>query len=174
MQERANAVTFKGNPLTVIGPQLKAGDQAPDFACVTQALEVIGLSKTPAKARLFSVVPSLDTPVCSAQTKRFEESIAGLKDKVACYTISLDQPFAQKRFCGAENISNMQTLSDVHDQSFGKNYGMLIKGLPIPLLARGVFVVDKNGKIAYAEYVKEVVDQPNYDKAIEALKAAAG
>ncbi|MCI0464270.1 MAG: thiol peroxidase [Gemmataceae bacterium] len=174
MQERANAVTFKGNPLTVIGPQLKAGDQAPDFACVTQGLEVIGLSKTPARARLFSVVPSLDTPVCSAQTKRFDEGIAALGDKIASYTISLDMPFAQKRFCGAENISNMQTLSDVHDQSFGKNYGMLIKGLPIPLLARGVFVVDKNGKIVYAEYVKEVTDHPNYDKALEALKAAAG
>src|SRR5262245_6209322 len=174
MQERANAVTFKGNPLTVIGPQLKAGDQAPDFACVTQGLEVIGLSKTPSRARLFSVVPSLDTPVCSAQTKRFDHSIAALGDKVASYTISLDMPFAQKRFCGAESISNMQTLSDLHDQSFGKNYGVLIEGLPIPLLSRAVFIVDKGGKITYCEYVPEVASHPNYDKAMEALKAAAG
>jgi thiol peroxidase len=174
MEKRANAVTFKGNPLTLVGKQLKAGDQAPDFACVSQGLEVITLAKTPSKARLFSVVPSLDTPVCSMQTKKFEESIGSLKDKAACYTISLDMPFAQKRFCGAEHISNMQTLSDVHDESFGKNYGVLIEGLPIPLLARSIFVVDKSGKITYCEYVREVAEHPNYEKALEALKAAAG
>ena len=174
MQERANAVTFKGNPLALVGPELKAGDQAPDFACVTQGLEVIGLAKTGNKARLFSVVPSLDTPVCSQQTKRFEEALASLKDKVATYTISLDLPFAQKRFCGAEGISNMQTLSDAHDGSFGRNYGVLIKGLPIPLLARAIFVLDASGKITYAEYVREVAEHPNYDAAIAALKAAAG
>ena len=173
MQERANAVTFKGNPLSAIGPQLKAGDGAPDFACVTQGLEVVGLKNTPGKARLFSVVPSLDTPVCSIQTKRFEESIASLGDKVACYTISLDLPFAQKRFCTEEKVANMQTLSDVHNQSFGKNYGPLIEGLPIPLLARSIFVVDKNGSITYVEYVPEVASHPNYDKALEALKAAS-
>ena len=174
MQERANAVTFKGNPLTAVGPELRPGDSAPDFACVTQGLEVVGLAQTPGKARLFSVVPSLDTPVCSAQTKRFEETLGALKDRVACYTVSVDLPFAQKRFCGEQNITTMQTLSDAHDGSFGKNYGVLIKGLPIPLLARSIFVVDKNGKIAYSEYVKEVTDHPNYDKALEALRAAAG
>src|SRR5262245_27768638 len=174
MRARANAVTFKGKPLSAVGPQLKAGDSAPDFACVTQGLEVVGLKNTPGKARLFSVVPSLDTPVCSTQTKRFEESVASLGDKVACYTISLDLPFAQKRFCGAENIRTMQALSDTHDQSFGKNYGVLIKGLPIPLLARSIFVVDRGGKITYCEYVREVASEPNYDKAMEALKAAAG
>jgi thiol peroxidase len=174
MEKRANAVKFKGNPLTLVGPQLKAGDQAPDFACVNQGLEVITLAKTGGKARLFSVVPSLDTPVCSMQTKKFEESIGGLKDKAACYTISLDMPFAQKRFCGAEHIDNMQTLSDVHNESFGKNYGVLIEGLPIPLLSRSIFVVDKNGKITYCEYVGEVTEHPNYDKALAALKAAAG
>jgi thiol peroxidase len=175
MEKRANAGTFKGNPLTLAGKQLKAGDQAPDFACVNQGLEIITLAKTPAKARLFSVVPSLDTPVCSLQTKKFEESIGALKDKVACYTVSLDMPFAQKRFCGAEHISNMQTLSDVHNGSFGTNYGVrIIEGLPIPLLARTIFVVDKSGKITYCEYVKEVADHPNYEKALEALKAAAG
>src|SRR5690349_20512942 len=113
MNKRPNAVTFKGNPQTLVGPQLKPGDKAPDFACVTGSLEIVGINKTPAKARLFSVVPSLDTPVCSQQTKRFEESLGALKDKVASYTVSLDLPFAQKRFCSAENVSTMQTLPDV-------------------------------------------------------------
>jgi thioredoxin-dependent peroxiredoxin len=174
MQKRSNAVTFKGKPATLVGPQLKPGDKAPDFACVTGSLEVVGLSQTPPKARLFSVVPSLDTGVCSEQTKRFEQALTGLKDKVASYTVSLDLPFAQKRFCSAENISNMQTLSDVHNHSFGQNYGVLIEGLPIPLLSRSIFVVDKSGKISYVEYVPEVTSHPNYDKAIAALKAAAG
>src|SRR5271163_5352606 len=110
MQKRANAVTFKGNPLTLVGPQLKPGDKAPDFACVTSGLEILGVAGTPAKARLFSVVPSLDTPVCSEQTRKFDKEVATLKDKVACYTVSLDLPFAQKRFCGEANIANMQTL----------------------------------------------------------------
>ncbi len=174
MQKRPNAVTFKGNPLALVGPQLKVGDKAPDFACVTSGLEVVGLSKTPARTRLFSVVPSLDTPVCSQQTKRFEEGLASLKDKVACYTVSLDLPFAQKRFCTAENISTMQTLSDVHNRSFGQNYGVLIEGLPLPLLSRAVFVVDGGGKITYVEYVPEVTSHPNYDNALAALRAAAG
>jgi thiol peroxidase len=174
MQKRANAVTFKGNPQTLVGPQLKAGDKAPDFACLSSSLEVIGIGKTPAKARMFCAVPSLDTGVCSEETKKFDQAIASFKDKVACYTISLDLPFAQKRFCTAENVSNMQTLSDVHDHSFGQNYGVLIEGLPLPLLSRSVFVVDKDGKITYAEYVPEVTSHPNYEKAVAALKAAAG
>ncbi len=174
MQKRPNAVTFKGKPFTLVGPQLKPGDKAPDFACVTSALEVIALNQTPGKARLFSVVPSLDTGVCSEQTKKFEQSIAGLKEKTACYTISLDMPFAQKRFCSAENISNMQTISDVHNHSFGQSYGVLIEGLPIPLLSRAIFVLDKTGKITYVEYVPEVTTHPNYDNAIAALRAAAG
>src|SRR4051812_44908703 len=170
MQKRPNAVTFKGNPHTLVGPQLKAGDKAPDFHGLN-GLEIVTLAKTPAKARLFSVVPSLDTPVCSMQTKKFEESLAALKDKVAAYTISLDLPFAQGRFCTAEHISTMKTLSDTHDQSFGKNYGVLIEGLNFPLLTRAVFVVDKNNKITYCEYVPAVPDHPNYEKAMEALKA---
>ena len=173
MQKRANAVTFKGNPHTLVGPQLKAGDKAPDFTCLS-GLDKVTLASTPAKPRLFSVVPSLDTPVCSMQTKKFDEQIAALKDKAACYTISLDLPFAQKRFCGAENIHNMQTLSDVHNQSFGTSYGVLIEGLPIPLLSRAVFVVDKNNKITYCEYVPEVTAEPKYEPAMAALKAAAG
>src|SRR5262249_48913471 len=114
---------------------------------------------------------SLDTPVCSEQTRKFDQALASHKDKLACYTVSLDMPFAQKRFCSAEHISNMQTLSDVHNQSFGKNWGVLIEGLPLPLLSRAVFVVDRNGKITYAEYVPDVPAHPNYEKALEAVKA---
>lgn len=172
MQKRANAVTFKGGPITLVGPALKVGDTAPDFACLA-GLDKVTLSGTPAKARLFSVVPSLDTPVCSTQTKKFEEAIGGLGDKAASYTVSLDLPFAQKRFCGDAKITNMKTLSDVHNQSFGQNYGVLIEGLPLPLLTRAVFVVDKSNKITYVEYVSEVTSEPNYDAALAALKSAA-
>ena len=174
MQKRAEAVTFKGKPLTLVGPQLKAGDRAPDFECVSSGLEIVNLAKTPGKARMFSAVPSLDTPVCSEQTKRFDQALAELKDKVACYTISLDMPFAQKRFCSSENISNMQTLSDTRNHSFGQNYGVLIEGLPMPLLSHAVFIADKTGKLSYVEYVPEVASHPNYDKAMEALRAVAG
>jgi thioredoxin-dependent peroxiredoxin len=173
MEKRPGAVTFKGQKFTLVGPQLKPGDKAPNFACVTSGLEVIGLDKTPAKTRLFSVVPSLDTPVCSEQTRKFEGAVGSLKDKVAAYTISLDLPFAQKRFCASENISNVQTLSDTHNHSFGQNYGVLIEGLPLALLSRAVFVVDKTGKITYAEYVLDVPAHPNYDNALAALKAAS-
>ena len=174
MEKQANAVTFKGKPLALVGKKLKVGDAAPDFACVTPGLEIVGIAKTPAKARMFSVVPSLDTPVCNQQTHKFDEGIAALGDKVACYTISLDLPFAQKRFCTAENIKSMQTLSDVHDQSFGKNWGVLIEGLPLALLSRAVFVVDASGKISYVEYVPSVPAHPNYDAALAAVKAVAG
>jgi thiol peroxidase len=172
MQKRENAVTFKGKPFTLVGPQLKVGDKAPDFQALN-GLEVFTLGNTPAKGRMFSVVPSLDTPVCSEQTHKFESGIAALKDKVACYTISLDLPFAQKRFCTTENITNMQTLSDVHNHSFGQSYGVLIEGLPLLLLSRSIFVLDKSSKITYVEYVNEVTSHPNYEKALEALKAVS-
>ena len=174
MQKRQGAVKFKGNPTTLVGPQVKPGDKAPEFKCLNQGLGAVALADTPAKARMFSVVPSLDTPVCSTQTKKFEDGIKGLGDKVACYTVSLDLPFAQKRFCTAEAVNNMQTLSDVHNHSFGQNYGVLIEGLPLPLLSRAVFVLDKAGKVTYAEYVPEVTSHPNYDAAMAALKAVAG
>jgi thiol peroxidase len=174
MEKRQNAVTFKGEGKTLVGPKLKAGDKAPDFAVLNQGLELVTLAKTPAKVRLFSVVPSLDTPVCSQQTKKFDETLGSYKDKLACYTISLDLPFAQKRFCSAEHIGNMQTLSDVHNHSFGQSYGVLIEGLPLPLLSRAVFVVDRNGTITYAEYVPEVTSHPNYDAALAAVKSVVG
>jgi thiol peroxidase len=165
-------VKFKDKMYPLVGPQLKAGDAAPEFECVS-GLEIRTLASTPKKARLFSVVPSLDTPVCSQQTKKFDEAVGAFKDRVACFTISLDMPFAQGRFCTDQKITNMQNLSDVHDHSFGKNYGVLIEGLPIPLFSRAIFVLDKNNKIAYCEYVPEVGVHPNYDNAIAALKAAA-
>src|SRR4051794_6247134 len=164
MAKRPGAVTFKGGPITLVGPQIKPGDKAPDFKCL-RGLDAVTLADTPAKARMFSVVPSLDTPVCSTQTKKFEDTIKTLGEKVACYTVSLDLPFAQKRFCTGENIVNMQTLSDVHDQSFGQNWGVLLEGLPLALLTRAVFVVDKNGTVTYAEYVPEVTSEPNYEAA---------
>src|SRR5437016_2915548 len=108
MQKRPNAVEFRNKKYALVGPELKAGDIAPNFACLTPGLEVIGLPQTPAMVRLFSVVPSLDTPVCSAQTKKFEQFLGTVKDKVICYTVSLDLPFAQKRFCTTENLSQMQ------------------------------------------------------------------
>jgi thiol peroxidase len=172
MSKREGAVKFKGNPVTLAGPEVKAGDKAPDFKTL-KGLDAVTLADTPAKARLFSVVPSLDTPVCSTQTKKFDEGLKALGDKVAAYTVSLDLPFAQKRFCTDAGIGTMTTLSDVHDQSFGKNWGVLIEGLPLPLLARSVFVVDKSGKVTYAEYVSEVTSEPNYDAALAALKAVA-
>jgi thioredoxin-dependent peroxiredoxin len=168
----SRTVAFKGSPKNLVGPEIKVGDKAPNFTCVNGALELVSLDKTPAQVRLFSVVPSLDTPVCSEQTKKFDEALAAKKDKVACYTISLDLPFAQKRFCTDKHISNMQTISDVRDQSFGKSYGVLIEGLPIPLLSRAVFVLDKGGKVTYAEYVPEVTSHPNYEKALAAIDKA--
>ena len=177
MEKRPNAVKFKDKLYTLIGPQLKAGDKAPDFTCVVNVLELATLAKTPAKPRLFSVVPSLDTPVCSMQTKKFDEALGAYKDKLACYTVSLDLPFAQKGFCTENHITNMVTLSDVHNQSFGKNWGVLIEpgeGLPFALLSRAVFVVDGGGKITYAEYVPDVPQHPNYENALAAVRTVVG
>jgi thiol peroxidase len=172
MANMTREVKFKDKMLKLVGPEVKVGDKAPDFACAA-VLDVVTLANTPAKARMFSVVPSLDTPVCSEQTRKFDAAVADLKDKAVCYTVSLDMPFAQKRFCTEANIANMQNLSDMHNMSFGKNYGVLIEGLAVPLLSRAIFVVDKNNKVTYTEYVPEVGQHPNYDKATAALRAAA-
>ena len=175
MQKRPGAVKFKGNPFTLIGPEIKKGEKAPDFKCANGAATTLGLAETPAKARLFSVVPSLDTPVCNIQTHKFDKEIAALGDKVACFTVSLDLPFAQARFCGdsANPIKTIKTLSDAHNHSFGHNYGVLLEGLAVPLLTRAVFVVDKSGTVTYVEYVPEVTSEPNYEAALTALKAVA-
>lgn len=173
MQKRPSAVTLKGNGVDLIGPQLKPGDKAPEFTCASGLMETLSLNQTGGKARLFSVVPSLDTPVCSTQTKKFNEQLAGLADKAACYTVSMDLPMAQGRFCTAEKITNLKNLSDSHNQSFGKNYGVLIDGLAVPLLCRAIFVVDAGGTIKHVEYVGEIASEPNYDAALAALKACA-
>jgi thiol peroxidase len=171
---RKGAVTMKGNPLDLVGPALKAGDKAPEFTCVTEGLAPLTLKDTAGKARLFSVVPSLDTPVCNVQTRKFNEELNALGDKAAAYTVSLDLPFAMKRFCADAGIKNLTNLSDAHNHSFGEHYGVLIQGLPIPLLARAIFVVDAQDVIKYVEIVPEIAQEPNYEAALGALKAAAG
>ncbi len=175
MQKRPGAVKFKGNPFTLIGPEIKKGDKAPDFKVAQGAVATVSLADTPAKARLFSVVPSLDTPVCSIQTRKFDKEIEALGDNVASYTISLDLPFAQARFCSdaGNPIKNVKTLSDAHNHSFGENYGVILEGLAVPVLTRAVFVVDKDGTVAYVEYVPEVTSEPNYEAAMTALKSLA-
>jgi thiol peroxidase len=173
-QTRKGEVTFKGNPIDLVGPRLKPGDKAPDFTCVGAGLTVVKLGDTAGKPRLFNVVPSLDTPVCNTQTRHFSEELQKLGDKVAAYTVSLDLPFAQARWCTDAKVENIKNLSDVHDQSFGEHYGVLIKGLPIPLLARAVIVVGADDTVKYVEYVPEIVQEPDYVPAIEALKAASG
>ncbi len=171
---RKGEVTMKGNPVDLVGPKLQPGATAPDFTCADGGLSLVGLKDSSGKARLFSVVPSLDTPVCNMQTHKFSEALNELGDKVAAFTISLDLPFAMKRFCSEAKIENMTNLSDTHNHSFGEHYGVLIQGLPIPLLARAIFVVDPSDKITHVEYVSEIASEPNYDAALAALKAAAG
>ncbi len=165
----ARTCTLKGNPLTLEGPQLKAGDQAPNATLKKTLADTVKIADTRGKTRIFSVVPSLDTPVCALQTKRFNEEAAKL-DQVDFYTISCDLPTGMARFCGAEGIDpeRFHVLSDHFDCSFGRAYGTLIPDLRIE--CRAVFVVDRTNTIRYAEYVPEVADQPNYDAAIACAK----
>jgi len=156
--------------MTLIGPELRVGDAAPDFDVVSDSLKQVTLAGTGNKIRVFSVVPSLDTPVCDAQTKRFNEE-AGKLDGVDIYTVSMDLPFAQKRWCGAFGVDHIKMLSDHRNGSFGEHYGTLIKELRIE--SRAIFVVDKDNKLRHVEYVKEVGDHPNYDAALAAVRSAA-
>lgn len=167
-QERTGVITFKGNPMTLLGPDVKAGDTAPDFKVVDNGLQPVTLGDTKGKVRLITVVPSLDTPVCDTMTRKFNEQAARLSDDVVVYTVSLDLPFAQKRWCGNAGIEKVKTLSDYQDRSFGLSYGVLIKELK--LLTRSVFVIDKNNKVAYREIVKEVTAEPDYDAALAAAQ----
>ncbi|MGC2658551.1 MAG: thiol peroxidase [Bryobacteraceae bacterium] len=167
--ERPGATTLKGNPMTLIGPALKVGDTAPDFDVVDGGLQSTSLGTTGKGVRIFSVVPSLDTPVCDAQTKRFEDEAQKLS-AIKIYTVSMDLPFAQKRWCGNFGVSHVVMLSDHRSGSFGESYGTLIKELRIE--SRAIFVVDANNKIVYVEYVKEVGDHPNYEAALQAAHSA--
>jgi thiol peroxidase len=169
--ERAGAVTLKGKPLTLVGPELKAGDAAPDFLCVDNELKPVRLAETGGATRVFSVVPSLDTPVCDAQTRRFNEEAAGLP-QVAIYTVSMDLPFAQRRWCGAFGIDKVKMLSDHTEAAFGTAYGTLIKELRLE--SRAIFVVDRHNVIRHAQYVKEVTDFPDYEAALVVARKLAG
>ena len=166
--ERPGATTLRGNPLTLIGPELKAGDAAPDFSLVDNALKPVTLKDTGNRVRIISVVPSLDTPVCDAQTKKFNEAAANLPG-VDIITVSMDLPFAQKRWCGAFGVDKVKMLSDHKDASFGSHYGTLIKELRIE--SRAIFVLDADNKVIHAEYVKEVADFPNYEAALSAARS---
>lgn len=167
-QERTGIITFKGNPMTLLGPEVKVGDAAPDFLVVDNGLQPVTLATNHGKVQLIAVVPSLDTAVCDTMTRKFNEEAAKLPATVTVLTVSLDLPFAQKRWCGNAGIERVQTVSDYQERSFGLNYGMLIKELK--LLARGVFIIDQQGKIAYREIVKEVTAEPDYAAALAAAK----
>ncbi|MHC4553058.1 MAG: thiol peroxidase [Planctomycetota bacterium] len=168
MEERENAVTFQGNPLTLIGSAVEVGQSAPDFSAVGNDLSEVKLSDYAGKTVVISAVPSLDTPVCDTQTRKFNEAAAGLGDNVVILTVSVDLPFAQARWCGAAGVDQVITVSDYQQHDFGKKYGLLIKGLQ--LLSRAVLVVDTAGVVKYQQLVPEVTDEPNYDAALAAVK----
>jgi len=168
MGERANAITMKGNPLTLVGNEVKVGQAAPDFVALDNGLSPVKLSSLQGKTCILVSVPSLDTPVCDMESRRFNEEAGRLGSGVAILIISMDLPFAQKRWCGAAGVSNVQTLSDHRDASFGNAFGVLIKELR--LLARAVFVADKQGILRYSQLVKEVTQEPDYQEVLDALK----
>ena len=168
MQERDGIVTMKGNPITLMGTEPQVGDKAPDFVAIDNDLNPVTFDSFRGKVCIVSSVPSLDTPVCDMETRRFNDEAGRLGDDVEILTISMDLPFAQKRWCGAAGVDRVQTLSDHRDAAFGQAYGVLIKGLR--LLARAVFVVDKEGTIRYIELVKEIASEPDYDSLLTAVK----
>jgi len=165
--ERPKAVTFKGNPVTLVGREVKGGDRASDFTVLDNSLAPVTLKDTAGKVRIISVVPSLDTPVCDQQTRRFNAEAAKLPN-AEILTVSMDLPFAQKRWCGAAGIDKVRTLSDHREASFGLAFGTLIKELR--LNTRAVFVVDQEGTVRYVEYVKEITSHPDYDAALAAAR----
>jgi thiol peroxidase len=168
MKEEKGVITMKGNPLTLMGRSLKVGDRAPDFTVLDNNLSPVNLAAYKGKICVLSSVPSLDTPVCDMETRRFNQEASGLGSNVAILTISMDLPFAQKRWCGSAGVDKVVTLSDHRDASFGTSYGVLIKELR--LLARAVFVLDRAGVIQYVEIVKELTQEPNYQAVLSAVK----
>ena len=160
-------ITFNGDPITLVGPVLRVGDDAPDFLVVDNTLKNVTLKDTSGK-RIFVVVPSIDTSVCDTEVRRFNQEATKLGEDVTIYTISMDLPFAQGRWCGGAGIDRVKTVSDYKDREFGNNYGVYINELG--LLSRAVFIVDENNKVVYVEYLNEITEEPDYEKALEALK----
>jgi len=169
MQERKDVITMKGSGLTVVGGEIKVGDKAPDCALVDNDLSTVRLSSFHGKVCIICSVPSLDTPVCDTEVRKFNEHATSLGDDVVVLVVSMDLPFAQKRWCGATGVENVRTLSDHRDAEFGSIYGVLIKELR--LLARTVFVVDRAGYIRYVEIVGEITNEPDYEAALKAARA---
>jgi thiol peroxidase len=170
-EERKGAVTMRGNPMTLVGPEIKVGQKAPAFGAVGKGLAPASLDQFKGKVKIISAVPSVDTPVCDAETRRFNEEASKLPGDVQILTISMDLPFAQARWCAAAGVDKITMLSDYRSAEFGEKYGALIKELH--LLARAVFVVDKNDNVTHVEYVKEVANHPDYDSVLNAAKKAA-
>ena len=169
MQERKGVITFKGNPMTLLGPEIKAGDKAPDFQVVDTGMVPVTLADFKGKVKIISAVPSLDTPTCDTETRRFNQEAAKLPGNVVVLTVSLDLPFAQKRWCAAAGIDKVKILSDYQDRSFAYAYGVLIKELR--LLSRSIFVVDGSDTVRYVQHVKEVSQEPDYAAVLAAARA---
>ena len=172
MEERKGIITMKGQPLTLLGKEVKIGEPAPDFEALNNDLSPVKLSSFRGKVCIISSVPSLDTPVCDTMTRRFNEEAGNLGDDVVILTISMDLPFAQTRWCGAADVKNVQTLSDHRDASFGNAFGVLIKELR--LLARAIFVVDEEGIVRYVQIVSELTSEPDYEAVLQAVKDVKG
>lgn len=169
MSERTDVITMKGNPLTLCGDEVKVGDAAADFEVLGNDLSAVKLSDYKGRVVIISAVPSLDTPVCDVQTRKFNEEATSLSDDVVVLTISTDLPFAQSRWCGAAGVENVTTLSDHRDVSFGEAFGVHIKELR--LLSRAVFVIDREGVIRYVQIVPELTNEPDYESALEAARS---
>ncbi len=168
------SVTLQGNPLSLGGSEVAVGQVAPDFTVVNNDLQPVRLSEAQGKVIILSAVPSVDTPVCDTETRRFNEEAAGLGEGIEIWTLSMDLPFAQKRWCGAAGVEQVKTLSDFRDRAFAEGYGVLITDGPLAgITARAVFVVGKDGTLRHVEYVSEIANEPDYDAALNAAKAAA-
>ncbi len=169
-ETRNSAVTLKGNPVTLVGAALAMGQQAPEFKLQDNGLQEVSLAASAGKTRVIATIPSLDTPTCHAETKRFNDEVKNLPN-VEVLVVSMDLPFGQKRWCGAEGVSNVKTLSAHRCSKFGEDYGVLISGGVLDrCLCRAIFVVDSQGKLKHVEYVKEIADHPNYEAVLAAAK----
>lgn len=170
MSDRKGAVTMKGNPLTLTGNELKVGQPAPDVTLVANDLSPVNLSSFKGKKCIVLTMPSLDTGICDKETRKFNEEAAKLGNDVKILAVTMDLPFAQKRWCGAAGVNNVLTLSDYKEAALGNSFGVLIKELK--LLARTIFVIDSKGKVQYSQIVKEITTEPDYAAVLEAVKKA--